>query len=71
VVEAVIDRRILNETIPVCVPEITTRYGLANDILSEFGIVVTSEDRQDMTPVFADDDRSSGNWACQDVLMRR
>ncbi|MFH0869592.1 MAG: sugar nucleotide-binding protein [archaeon] len=55
VIEEVIRRDILNEIIPVAVPELKTRYDIAEDVLPEFGITVSSEDKQDKTPVFADD----------------
>jgi dTDP-4-dehydrorhamnose reductase len=55
VIEAIIKRGIINQTIPVSVPESTTRFDLANDILSEFKVKVTSEDKHDTQPVVLDD----------------
>ncbi|MGV8161949.1 MAG: sugar nucleotide-binding protein [Candidatus Nanoarchaeia archaeon] len=55
IAELVIDKNILNQTIPVSTPELKTRFDIANDVLIEFGISVVPEDKQDATPDFADD----------------
>jgi len=54
IVELGITKNILNQTIPISTPEIKTRYDIAKDVLPEFGVMVASEDKQDKTPVFAD-----------------
>jgi len=53
VIEEILKRGIINETIPVSVPELKTRYELANDILPKFNVAVTSEDKHDPTPTFS------------------
>lgn len=55
VIEIIIKNNVLNETIPICVPEIKTRYDIAKDILTDFGINVMPEDKKDPTPIFLDD----------------
>lgn len=40
-----------NETIPICVSELKTRFDLAKDILEPFGIKVEPKDDKDETPV--------------------
>lgn len=47
-----IHRSISNEIIPVAVPELTSRYELARDILSHFDIEAIAEDKNDTTPFF-------------------
>lgn len=55
VITFVIDRGINAETIPVAVASLKSRFDIARDILSEFGIQVTAVDKQDATPVIEDD----------------
>lgn len=55
VVELVMEKNILNQTIPISIPEIKTRYDLAKDFLEQFEVTVTAEDKKDKTPVFKDD----------------
>ncbi|OGY41125.1 MAG: hypothetical protein A2Y67_00775 [Candidatus Buchananbacteria bacterium RBG_13_39_9] len=55
VIEVIIQKNIINEIIPISVPEIKTRFDLAKDILSEFNIEVKPEDKEDSTPVARDD----------------
>ncbi len=52
VVQICLEGRIHNETIPVSVPEITSRYELARDILSHFTIIATPVNNRDTSPVF-------------------
>lgn len=54
VIEEVIDKTILNETIPIAVPELKSRYDLAKDILQVFGIQVMPIDKDDKTAVITD-----------------
>lgn len=55
IIELIIEKNIVNEIIPICVPEIKTRYDIAKDVLTDFGIDVISEDKKDPTPNFSDD----------------
>jgi dTDP-4-dehydrorhamnose reductase len=55
IIEAVLEKGIINEIIPVSAPELTTRFNLAKDILSAFKIKVKPEDKNDNQPVFLDD----------------
>ncbi|HLC91026.1 MAG TPA: sugar nucleotide-binding protein [Candidatus Nanoarchaeia archaeon] len=54
VIEQIMEKNILNEIIPVSVPELKSRYDIAKDILSEFHINVTPEDKQDPEPIVSD-----------------
>jgi dTDP-4-dehydrorhamnose reductase len=54
VIEEILKRKIINKTIPVSVPELKTRYEIAKDILSNFNINVTPEDKHDTTPTFSE-----------------
>lgn len=54
VIEQILERGIINETIPVSVPELKTRYDIAKDILPKFNVPVTSEDKHDRTPAFSE-----------------
>lgn len=45
-IDLVIERNITNEVIPVAISELKTRYDLAQDILSNFGITAISENTQ-------------------------
>jgi len=55
VIEIIIERNIINEIIPICVPEIKTKFDIAKDVLSEFNIEVIPEDKKKFTPNFSDD----------------
>jgi dTDP-4-dehydrorhamnose reductase len=55
VILEVIKRNIVNEIIPIAVPEIKTRFDIAKDILEPFGITVTPVDQKDPTEVLTDD----------------
>ena len=50
-IEQIINRKIYGETIPISIPELKTRFDLANDILSKFGIKVEPVDKKDSSPV--------------------
>ncbi len=54
-VTLIIDRGINAETIPVAVTSLKSRFDVARDILTEFGIEATPIDKQDNTPVVEDD----------------
>ncbi len=54
VIEEILEREIINETIPVSVPELKTRYEIANDLLPKFGIKATPENKHDSTPTFSE-----------------
>jgi dTDP-4-dehydrorhamnose reductase len=54
IVELVIDKNIINQTIPVSVPELKSRYDIAKDVLLHFGIEVNPEDKHDVQPSFKD-----------------
>lgn len=54
VIEVIIEKNILNETIPICVPEIKTRYDIAKDVLIHFDIDAIPEDKKDNTPKLVD-----------------
>jgi len=55
IIETVIEKNILNEIIPICVPEIKTKYEIAKDILTNFNINVIPNDKKDSTPDLLDD----------------
>lgn len=56
IIHACIERGIWNRTVSVSVPEMSSRFDTANDILSPFGIKVTPVDNHDSTfEVFKDD----------------
>ena len=55
VISLVIDRDLQGETIPVAVASLKSRFDIANDILSEFNVVVEPEDKHDQTPVIEND----------------
>lgn len=55
VVEETIRRQISGEIIPVSVPELKTRFDIARDLLSDFGIKAVPEDKQSTEPVLLDD----------------
>lgn len=52
VIDACIEKNIWNKTIPIIVPEMTTRYGSAKDILKPFGIEVKIDESS--KPYFKD-----------------
>jgi dTDP-4-dehydrorhamnose reductase len=51
VTDEVINRGIVGETIPVCVPEPTTKYEMSKDMLRPFNIHVRPANEGDSTPV--------------------
>jgi len=51
IIELLIEKEITNEIIPVAVPEIKTRFDIAKDILSAFGISAIPKNDDDKTPV--------------------
>ncbi len=55
VIEIIVEQNIINETIAVAVPELKTRYDVAKDILTPFGIAVTAIDKHDTSSVTNDD----------------
>lgn len=55
VIEQVIERDINNETIEIAVPELRTRFDIANDLLSGRGIDVVPKDMHDTSPIFSND----------------
>jgi len=55
VILRIIELHISNQIIPVAVPELTTRFDLAKDILSPFGIQVTGENQNNHAPQFFED----------------
>lgn len=55
VILATIEKQITDEIIPIAVPEVKTRFDVARDILSPFGIVVKAIDAKDQTPLIVDD----------------
>ena len=54
VIEAILEQGIINETIPVSVPELKNKYEIAKDILPQFNIDVSPEDKHDPTPTFSE-----------------
>lgn len=54
VIEEILKRGIINETIPVSVPELKSRYEIARDILPKFNVNVIPEDKHDPTPTFSE-----------------
>lgn len=55
VIVKTLEARVSSSVIPVAVPELSSRFELARDILSPFGIRVAAEDRHDVSPVFSND----------------
>jgi dTDP-4-dehydrorhamnose reductase len=55
VIQQVIEKNIWNETLPIAVPEVKSRFDIAKDILQAFSINVTPEDKHDTTPTTTDD----------------
>lgn len=54
VIEKVLEENTWDETIHIAVRELKSRYDIAKDILSPFGISVTTVDNHDTTPVTTD-----------------
>ncbi|MBI4100294.1 sugar nucleotide-binding protein [Candidatus Microgenomates bacterium] len=54
IIKCVLERPIVNEIIPIAVPELKSRYDIANDILSEFNIEVRPIDKHDTEPIETD-----------------
>lgn len=61
VIEACINKQILNRSIVIAVPEMKSRYDTAKDILTPFGIKVTPIDAKDSTFEIFEDDLSELN----------
>ncbi len=55
IITLIIDSGINAQTIPIAVSALKSRFDVARDILTEFNIEVTPEDKQDKTPVLEDD----------------
>jgi dTDP-4-dehydrorhamnose reductase len=53
VIKIIIEKDIKNEIIPITVRELKSRFDVANDILSQFGISVKPKNDNDKTPVIA------------------
>ena len=51
VIQKLIENWVNGKIIPIAVPEITTRYDLAKDILTPFGVNVESEDKKNNSPI--------------------
>jgi len=49
-IEAVLEKNITGEIIPVSVPEMKSRFDVARDILSQFGIKAEAKDEENKTP---------------------
>jgi dTDP-4-dehydrorhamnose reductase len=54
VIQEILDKKINNETIPIAVNDLKTRFNIAKDILDPFKIEVAPIDKQDSTPVITD-----------------
>jgi len=54
VILGILEQEIINETIPVSVPELKTRYEIANDLPPKFGIKAKPENKHDDTPTFSE-----------------
>ena len=61
VIETCINKKILNRSIVIAVPEMKSRYDTAKDILTPFGIKVTPVDAKDATFEIFEDDLSELN----------
>ena len=55
IIMKIVQSNIWNETIHVAVPELKSRFDLAKDILSPFGIEVKPENKNDNSPIFFTD----------------
>lgn len=58
VIEACIKNKIFNRSIVIAVPEMKSRYDIAKDILTSFGIEVTPNDAKDSSLEIFEDNRS-------------
>ena len=54
VILGILEQEIINKTIPVSVPELKTRYEIANDLPPKFGIKAKPENKHDDTPTFSE-----------------
>lgn len=61
VIESCINKKIINRSIVIAVPEMKSRYDTAKDILIPFGIKVASIDAKDSTFEIFEDDLSELN----------
>ncbi len=50
VIKQALEKNLVNQTIPVAIPELKSRYNLAKDMLEPFGIKVSPADLKDPTP---------------------
>jgi dTDP-4-dehydrorhamnose reductase len=55
IIDLVIAKGIINEIIPISVPEIKTRYDIARDLLSDFGINPTPDYPKSVAPLISED----------------
>ncbi|MBS3061693.1 MAG: sugar nucleotide-binding protein [Candidatus Diapherotrites archaeon] len=55
IIEKVIDRNITGETIPILVPTLKSRFDIAKDLLTAFGIQAAPKDLNDTTPADSED----------------
>jgi len=55
VISEILNRGITNEIIPISVAELKTRFDVARDILTDFGIKAMGEDTHNNSPVIKDD----------------
>jgi len=55
IINKIIERGINKEIIPISVDGLYSRYDVAKDILTPFGIVVSAVDKGDITPIIIDD----------------
>lgn len=55
IISSVLDKNIVNEIIPVAVPDLKSRFDTARDILTPFGIKVTPIDKHDTLSVTQED----------------
>jgi dTDP-4-dehydrorhamnose reductase len=55
VITEIINRNTVNETIAIATPDLKSRYDIARDILSPFGITVTPIDKKDTLPIQKDE----------------
>ncbi len=54
IIKIVIERNINKEIIPIAASDLKSRFDIAKDILTHFGIKVQSVDKQDTTPILTD-----------------
>ena len=55
VIEKIIEKKIINETIPISIPEKKTRFNIAKDLLSDFNIDVKPEYPTNVAPLISED----------------